>query len=123
MKLSRRKLRRLIKEACALSKDDSSQYHDDMPDAMEHAESPDVPSPEDYQKVRGILSQMDDMVGLVIKSVMEMAGATCERSTAQAIIDHMQDRIGGSYDAEPRQDDMDMMPTRNMGMIKGPGFM
>ena len=52
-----------------------------------------VPVPEDYNVVRDMLEQNPEIVDLGISAVMDMAGTGCERSTAQGVIDHLQDAV------------------------------
>ncbi len=112
MRITKRQLRRIITEACALAQDvESHQAQGD----------PSVPVPEDYDAVRHLLEKNGNLVDMSIKVVMDAAGAGCERSSAQAIIDHLQDMVGGG-EATPEptvpQNDM-QLPTM---IIKGPGF-
>jgi len=55
---------------------------------------PGVPSPQDYDAVRGFMNANPDLVDLGINMVMDLVGTSCERSTAQAIIDHLQGMLG-----------------------------
>ena len=57
--------------------------------------SPEVPSAEDYDRVRDFLNQNEDIVDLGISMMMDLAGTHCERSTAQAIIDHLKGKVSG----------------------------
>lgn len=97
MKITRKQLRRIVEEACGL------QTH-----GAAHANvTPEVPSPQDYEAVRSFMSSNPDMVDLGVNMVMGLSGASCERSTAQAIIDHLQDKLGGySHSEMPEEDDM-----------------
>ena len=106
MKITRRQLKRLVAEVCALETG-GSHYHDEMKDTMPHHDLSDVPSPEDYNTVRKMMEQNPDVVDMAINIVMKLAGASCERSTAQAIIDHLRDMIGGRHhDAEEIEFDL-----------------
>jgi len=64
------------------------------------APSTDVPVPEDYEAVRDMLDQNPALVDLGIVMVMDATGASCERSTAQGIIDHLQDMLHGDDPGE-----------------------
>ena len=55
---------------------------------------PKVPSPQDYETVRSFMDANPDIVDLGINMVMDLVGVSCERSTAQAIIDHLQGMLG-----------------------------
>ena len=111
MRITKRQLQHLIKEACGLQKDDELPPAPpvlDVPDvdglspetSQAPAESPvNVPVPEDYQATRNFLDQNPDMVDMALQSIMQAVGAGCERSTAQAVVDHMQDLLSGSDDA------------------------
>ena len=90
----KRQLRRIVRESCALS-DASSEA------ALEVHVSPDVPSPEDYSAVRSFLVQNPDLVDLGLSLVMDATGASCERSTAQGVIDHLQDMLSVESYEEP----------------------
>ena len=46
------------------------------------------------------MDQNPDLVDLGLSLVMDMAGTSCERSTAQGIIDHLQDMLGGGAQPE-----------------------
>ena len=105
MRITKRQLRRIIREACSLV--------DHAPEAPEISEPAvlqpvvsDVPSPEDYETVRNMLAQNPEMMETGISMVMDTAGTSCERSTAQAIIDHLQDMLHGvEEEAFPHTDD------------------
>ena len=91
MKITKRQLRRIIKEACDLGGGDSAQGVNAPADHY----SDEVPVPEDYDRVRDFLGQNSDVVDLGISMVMDAAGTGCERSTAQGIIDHLKDIVQG----------------------------
>lgn len=107
MKITKRQLRKLIKEACGIGPEEPVEELPQMmpaatvePPAPEAAPAgPDVPVPEDYQATRNFLDQNPDMVDLALQGVMDAVGSSCQRSTAQAIVDHMQDLLTGSDDA------------------------
>ena len=93
MKITKSQLRKIIREAldeqCSLdSAHDGHTAHSDHHSAQ-------VPSPEDYDRVRDFLSQNSDIVDLGISMMMDLAGTHCERSTAQAIIDHLKGKVSG----------------------------
>ena len=90
MKITKRQLRRIIKEACDLGGSDPQGV-----DAPSDHYSSEVPVPEDYDRVRDFLNQNSDVVDLGISMVMDAAGTGCERSTAQGIIDHLKDMVQG----------------------------
>jgi hypothetical protein len=57
---------------------------------------------------------------------MDLAGTGCERSTAQGVIDHLQDMLQNSSGEEvslEKEPVMAPLPIGDMEMIKGPGFM
>ena len=117
MLLNKRQLRQLIKEACGLE----TGMPQMLPDQAGMEPTPDVPVPEDYAAVRDLLDSRADYVNMAIAHVMDMAGTQCERSTAQAIIDHLQDMVSGSQ--APVEEPLPALPMSGMEMIKGPGFM
>ena len=88
LRLTRRQLRLLIREACGLAAEEPSPMQ--AVPAGHAAPSDEVPVPEDYDAVRSMLEQNPDIVDLGISMVMDLAGTSCERSTAQGIIDHLQ---------------------------------
>ena len=53
----------------------------------------DVPDPESYDKVRNFLNNSGDLVAASVDAVMKSSGSTCPVSTAQAMIDHLQDML------------------------------
>jgi len=108
MKITKRQLRGIIREACGLDTPAPA-----APDMTVHNEN--VPVPADYDAVRDILAQSPMHVDLAIAAVMQAAGASCERSSAQAIIDHLQDMLS------PAQPVSQEAPSLG-AMIKGPGF-
>lgn len=114
MKITEKKLRQIIREACDLGntspKDVPLQMQLSANDTSTH-----VPVPADYDAVRAVLDQEVEMVDLAIDIVMKSAGASCERSTAQAIIDHLKDMLVGTTVPEAPA-------ARISGFIKGPGF-
>jgi hypothetical protein len=91
MRITKRQLKRIISEACDLSVRSPKDTLD-----FEHADETapnDVPVPEDYDAVRDLLEQNSELVDLALSFVMSRAGTHCEKSSAQAIIDHLQDKI------------------------------
>lgn len=120
MKITKRQLRNIIKESCALETDDASHTVQGVEAAADHY-SAEVPVPEDYDKARDFLSQNPDVLDLGISMVMDAADTGCERSTAQGIIDHLQDMLAPSTHAY-MPGGMPPLPSSSMEMIKGPGF-
>ena len=94
MKITKRQLRRIIREACALEDAPQGEVHVDQV-AQPQAAPDAVPVPQDYEAVRSFMGSNPDIVDLGISMVMELVGVSCERSTAQAIIDHLQDMLAG----------------------------
>ena len=94
MKITKRQLRRIIKEACGLDTAADDHMVSGISAPADHY-SAEVPSPQDYDRVRDFLNQNSDIVDLGIGLVMDMAGTGCERSTAQGIIDHLKDKVSG----------------------------
>jgi hypothetical protein len=95
MKITKRQLRRIIKEACGLDQAPVAKLPEMIPADDAVMADPDVPSPQDYEMTRQMLDQNHDIVDLGLGMVMDMAGTSCERSTAQGIIDHLQDMLDG----------------------------
>ena len=118
MKITKRQLRNIIKESCGLETA--------MPDqAPTETPASEVPVPADYEAVRDMLEQNPDVIDMGISAVMNMAGTGCERSTAQGIIDHLQDMVAIESGAAVELVDKNVMPplpSSSMEMIKGPGF-
>jgi len=100
MKISKRQLRRIIRESCGLDTGHPPLQSLETEPFIDHHTSPDVPVPEDYNAVRDLLSQNQDIVDVGLSSVMQLAGTSCERSTAQGIIDHLQDMLQGDVEEE-----------------------
>ena len=117
MRITKRRLRRLIHEACGLAAGPTAPSPADNLQVELPAVQPtsSVPVPEDYDQVRDLLEQTPDLVDLAISSVMDMAGTSCERSTAQGIIDHLQDMVKAPKAKTP------VSPALG-GFMKGPGF-
>ena len=90
MKISKRLLRRIIRESCALPSDHAPEI---LPLPPSPEPVPNVPVPEDYDAARDFLSRNQGLVDFGIEMVMDLAGTSCERSTAQGIIDHLQDML------------------------------
>ena len=67
MKITKRQLKRIIKEACALSGDASGDHKTHI------GPQPEVPSPQDYDAVRGFMNTNPDIVDLGINMVMDQA--------------------------------------------------
>tara|TARA_B100000519_G_scaffold203338_1_gene225721 strand:+ start:4828 stop:5220 length:393 start_codon:yes stop_codon:yes gene_type:complete len=121
MKITKRQLRKIISEACGLDAAPVEELPEVMPVGPESmVATPEVPVPEDYNAVRDMLEQSPEIVNMAIAHVMDMAGTQCERSTAQGIIDHLQQMVSPDLPAEI--DPVDLAPV-DLGMIKGPGFM
>tara|TARA_Y100001970_G_scaffold173014_1_gene211436 strand:+ start:3840 stop:4289 length:450 start_codon:yes stop_codon:yes gene_type:complete len=55
------------------------------------------PVPEDYDSVTQLLSSNAWVVNLAIEQVMEMSGAKCQKSTVMAIIDFLKGMLGVDY--------------------------
>ena len=95
MRITKRQLQQIILEACGL---ESPSQPDEVVvgvDAPADHFSANVPVPQDYDSVRDFLETNPDIVDLGLSLVMDMAGTSCERSTAQGIIDHLQDMLSG----------------------------
>jgi hypothetical protein len=103
MRITRHQLRRIVLEACVLSQDQPdpsmSMTDLDLEEPVDHF-SAEVPVPEDYDAVRDFLAQNPDIVDMGISIVMNASGASCERSTAQGMIDHLQDMLSGHGEEE-----------------------
>jgi hypothetical protein len=119
-------LRRLVRESCGLDHGTPATELPEMLPAATQDPTDAVPVPEDYNAVRDSLEQNPDVVDLGISAVMDMAGTGCERSTAQGIIDHLQDMVANAPEAQADtlvdKIEMPSLPSSNMEMIKGPGF-
>jgi|TARA_R110001599_G_scaffold97071_3_gene250415 hypothetical protein len=118
-------LRRIIRESCGLGQEDHVAELPEMLPAAAEAPTDTVPVPEDYNMVRDTLEQNPEIVDLGISAVMDMVGTGCERSTAQGIIDHLQDMVAiesGAAVELVNKDVMPPLPSSSMEMIKGPGF-
>ncbi|HIK66555.1 MAG TPA: hypothetical protein EYF95_01135 [Flavobacteriales bacterium] len=122
MKITKRQLRRLIRESCGLDAAPTEELPEMMPAAIQPSTDA-VPVPEDYNVVRDMLEQNPEIVDMGISTVMDMAGTGCERSTAQGVIDHLQDMVLSSAPAVELEPQAPVLPVSNMEMIKGPGFM
>lgn len=102
MRITLNELRRYLYEACALAEEEPSTASDltqllpvtDQEGPADHY-SAEVPVPEDYDSTRDFLEQNPELVDLGLSIVMDAAGTSCERSTAQGIIDHLQDMLHG----------------------------
>jgi len=116
VKITRRQLQRLIRESCSLSPEEEELSPvEDLPAMLPPEAAPqepvapestdpsaNVPVPEDYQATRNFLDQNPDMIDLALQGIMDAVGSGCQRSTAQAVVDHMQDMLLGSgEDASP----------------------
>ena len=89
MKITKKQLRRIIREACDLAAAElEAAGHTPPYDA-------DVPVPAEYEAVRSFMQGNPEIVDLGLSMVMDAAGTSCERSTAQGIIDHLQDMLDG----------------------------
>ena len=108
MRITKRQLRKAIREACGLeqgapaSAPEMQMVPAEMP--MQQPMGDSVPVPQDYNAVRDFLEANPDLVDMSINAVMDMAGVGCERSSAQGIIDHLQDMV-----SPPTMDLMGMM--------------
>ena len=122
VKITERQLRKLIRETCALGHEEpepmaAMPLELSIPTAPEAtaAPSPEVPVPEDYDAVRDFLEQNPELVDLGLSIVMEMAGTSCERSTAQGIIDHLQGMLDSG---EVGEEEISMIDP---GVVELPG--
>jgi len=107
-RITKRRLRKVIREACGLAMDVPEASLDFTP-AIEEP-SADVPVPGDYDAVRDLLDNNSGLVDLALSFVMIKAGTHCEKSSAQAIIDHLQDKVSGGVEEEPLEWETDGMP-------------
>lgn len=89
MKVTRRQLRRIIREAHASPAMSVSHNASGVIAPADHY-SPDVPVPEEYDAVRDLMTSNPDAVNMGVSTVMDMAGTSCQRSSIQAIVDHLQ---------------------------------
>ena len=96
MRITKRQLRKIIKEACGLGAQEElpplappAALPLDLPMVANPMEG--VPVPEDYDRVRDFL-EVNPAHDLTISAIKQAAGTGCERSTAQGIIDHLADR-------------------------------
>ena len=110
MKITKQQLRRIIREACGLAADPEGMHAlpaelPQMMPAQEPMTDPNIPSPQDYEATRDFMDQNPDLVDLGLSLVMDMAGTSCERSTAQGVIDHLQDMLDGGA-----QEDLSLPP-------------
>ena len=105
MRITRRELRRVIREACDLAAEAEVAPADNFAMQMEG----DIPSPEDYAAVQEMLTQNAWVVNLAIQQVMEMSGAHCERSTVMAIIDFLKSMLEPG-ELEPLPDEAEAAP-------------
>ena len=83
MRITERQLRRIIRETHQATVDTSNTL------------TPDVPVPEDYSAVRQLLVQNPELVDTGLSLMMQTAGTRCERSSMQALVDHLQDLLDG----------------------------
>jgi hypothetical protein len=126
MRITKRQLRRLIRESCGLASGEKLPEEElalpelpmpgiemasppemalppEMaPAAPEYTPGNNVPVPEDYQATRNFLDQNSDLVDMALQGIMDAVGTGCQRSTAQAVVDHMQDMLG--HDAPPEDE-------------------
>ena len=114
MRITRRELRRVIREACDIAAEADAAAEEDF---AVHIEG-EVPSPEDYSAVQEMLTQNAWVVNLAIQQVMEMSGAHCERSTVMAIIDFLKSMIEpGQLEASPEEADAVPMALPIPGLV------
>ena len=115
VRITKRQLRKLIRESCGLSHDEEALPAEEalaglapealppveaLPEIPVEAEPTEVPVPEDYQAARGFLDMNPELTDMGIQVVMDSAGTSCERSTAQAIVDHLGDLLGTAQEIE-----------------------
>ena len=109
MRISKTKLRKLIREACDILGTDDFDRELDFTQAID----PDVPVPADYDAVTGLLNNNDELADLALSFIMIKAGASCEKSSAQAIIDHLQNKIE-SQAGQPLEWEADGIPGKQL---------
>ena len=115
VRITKRQLRKLISEACGLPHDEEELPVEDalpalapevlppmaaLPEIPVESGAPEVPVPEDYQAARGFLDMNPELTDMGIQMVMDSAGTSCERSTAQALVDHLGDLLGDAQEIE-----------------------
>ena len=114
MKITKRQLRKMVREACGLETGPAPELPAMIPDEAPLDADPNVPVPEDYEVTRDMLEQNPELTDLGLSMVMDMAGTGCERSTAQGVIDHLQDMLDGPA---PEEDDFSF--TGDVGELPG----
>ena len=57
--------------------------------------SVDVPVPEEYDAVRDLMISNPSAVNMGVNMIMDTAGTSCQRSSIQAIVDHLQALLDG----------------------------
>ena len=107
MKLTKRNILLLIKEACDLDPQEPVEELPQMIPGMEELPAMPIedpaevtggpPVPADYDSVTKLLNNNAWVVNLALEQVMEMSGAKCERSTVMAIIDFLKGMLGVDY--------------------------
>ena len=128
MRITLNELRRYLYEACALAEEEPAgpASIDQLAQLVAAPEeeaasdhfSAEVPVPEDYDATRDLLEQNPEIVDLGISIVMDAAGTSCERSTAQGIIDHLQDMVGQGQESEDLSLVGSLGESRVRGLIK-----
>ena len=102
MRITKRQLRRVIKEELSAADVPLEAIVDMLSPAVGAVEAEeldpiedtaDAPHPEDYDATRDLLSQNPELVDLGVAAVMDAAGTSCEKSTKLGIADHLQDTL------------------------------
>jgi hypothetical protein len=112
-KITKRQLRKIVREACALQDHGQEEMH--VSHMEQSSTQPAVPSPQDYDAVRSFMNANPDLIDLGLNMVMDLVGVSCERSTAQAVIDHLQGMLHGADVLSHDQPEM-MIPPEVLGI-------
>ncbi len=94
MKITRRRLRRIIHETIEGAEGDIHTVKGISAPADHYSAR--VPVPEEYDAVRDLMNGSPDAINMGVQLIMDTAGTSCQRSSLQAIVDHLQALLDGT---------------------------
>jgi hypothetical protein len=89
LKLTKAKLRKKIHEIAMGTPQKPFSLSSVLLPTEDEAADPNIPKPEDYERVREFLEGNPELEQFGMEVLMDLSGSTCPVSTRQALIDHL----------------------------------
>jgi hypothetical protein len=99
MKVTKRRLRRIIHETIEGTGNDTHTVMGVNAPADHYSAR--VPVPEEYDAVRDLMNGSPDAINMGVQLIMDIAGTSCQRSSLQAVVYHLQALLDGTGEQAP----------------------